>query len=34
MQSSKQPLRVAIIRTARRSVYLYGPLIRALIDSV
>lgn len=34
MQSSKQPLRVAIIGTARRSDYLYGPLVRALRDDV
>ncbi len=31
---SKPPLRVAIIGTARRSDYLYGPLIKALPDQV
>lgn len=30
----KQPLRVAIIGTARRSGYLYGPLLKALPDDV
>lgn len=32
--SSQQPLRVAIIGTARRSDYLYGPIIQALPDDV
>ena len=27
---NKQPLRIAIIGTAKRSDYLYGPLIKAL----
>jgi predicted dehydrogenase len=31
---NKQPLRVAIIGTAKRSDYLYGPLIKALPDEV
>lgn len=31
---SQQPLRVAIIGTARRSDYLYGPIIQALPDEV
>lgn len=31
---TKPPLRVAIIGTAKRSDYLYGPLIRALPDEV
>jgi predicted dehydrogenase len=31
---SKSPLRVAIIGTAKRSDYLYGPLIKALPDEV
>jgi predicted dehydrogenase len=31
---SKEPLRVAIIGTARRSDYLYGPLIQAIGDEV
>ena len=34
MQPDKQPLRVAIIGTARRSDYLYGPLVQALRDEV
>ena len=34
MQQSKQKLRVAIIGTARRSSYLYGPIVRALADDV
>ncbi len=32
--STHQPLRVAIIGTARRSDYLYGPIIKALPDEV
>ena len=31
---SKHPLRVAIIGTAQRSDYLYGPLIKALPEDV
>jgi predicted dehydrogenase len=31
---NKRPLRVAILGTAKRSDYLYGPLIRALPDEV
>ena len=31
---SKRPLRVAIIGTAKRSDYLYGPLMKALPDEV
>ena len=31
---NKRPLRVAIIGTAKRSDYLYGPLIKALPDEV
>lgn len=34
MTQTKQPLRVAIIGTARRSDYLYGPLLKALSDEV
>ncbi|HEY3342675.1 MAG TPA: Gfo/Idh/MocA family oxidoreductase, partial [Anaerolineae bacterium] len=34
MSQAKQPLRVAIIGTARRSDYLYGPLLKALTDEV
>ena len=34
MPDSQRPLRVAIIGTARRSDYLYGPLIKALPDLV
>ena len=34
MPNSQRPLRVAIIGTARRSDYLYGPLIKALPDLV
>ncbi len=34
MSHLKQPLRVAIIGTARRSDYLYGPIIKALPDEV
>jgi len=34
MTASKTPLRVAIIGTARRSSYLYGPLLKALRDDV
>ncbi len=34
MSQTKQPLRVAIIGTARRSDYLYGPLLKALSDEV
>jgi predicted dehydrogenase len=34
MTQIKQPLRVAIIGTARRSDYLYGPLLKALSDEV
>ena len=30
MTNSQQPLRVAIIGTAQRSSYLYGPLVKAL----
>jgi predicted dehydrogenase len=32
--SQKQPLRVAIIGTAKRSDYLYGPILAALADEV
>ncbi len=32
--TAKEPLRVAIIGTARRSSYLYGPLLRALPEEV
>jgi predicted dehydrogenase len=32
--STKTPLRIAIIGTAKRSDYLYGPLIKALPDDV
>ena len=31
---NKQPLRIAIIGTAKRSDYLYGPLIKAMPDEV
>jgi predicted dehydrogenase len=31
---NKEPLRIAIIGTARRSDYLYGPLVQALQDEV
>jgi predicted dehydrogenase len=31
---TKQPIRVAIIGTARRSYYLYGPLLKALPEEV
>ncbi|RIK33139.1 MAG: gfo/Idh/MocA family oxidoreductase, partial [Chloroflexi bacterium] len=31
---SKTPLRVAIVGTARRSDYLYGPIVAALPDDV
>ena len=31
---TKQPLRVAIVGTARRSSYLYGPLLKALPEEV
>jgi predicted dehydrogenase len=34
MTNSKTPLRVAIIGTARRSDYLYGPIVAALPDEV
>jgi predicted dehydrogenase len=32
--TSKQPIRIAIIGTARRSSYLYGPLLKALPEEV
>jgi len=32
--ATKQPIRVAIIGTARRSSYLYGPLLKALPEEV
>ena len=32
--ADRQPLRVAIIGTARRSDHLYGPLLKALPDEV
>lgn len=31
---NRRPMRVAIIGTAKRSDYLYGPLIKALPDEV
>ena len=34
MARSRAPLRVAIIGTARRSDYLYGPIVQALPDEV
>ena len=34
MTQSKQPLRVAIIGTAARSDYLYGPILKALPEEV
>ena len=34
MTQTQAPLRVALIGTARRSDYLYGPLIKALPDDV
>jgi len=34
MPTTKEPLRVAIIGTAHRSDYLYGPIIKALPDEV
>ena len=32
--SEKHPTRIAIIGTAKRSDYLYGPLIKAIPDEV
>jgi len=34
MGTSKIPVRVAIIGTARRSGYLYGPILRGLSGEV
>jgi len=34
MTTSQQPLRIAIIGTAKRSSYLYGPLVKALPNDV
>jgi predicted dehydrogenase len=34
MSQTRKPLRVAIIGTARRSDYLYGPMLKALSDDV
>ena len=34
MTNTKQPLRVAIIGTGKRSDYLYGPIIQALPEEV
>jgi len=34
MPESKRPLRVAIIGTAARSDYMYGPILKALSDEV
>lgn len=34
MTNSKTPLRVAIIGTAKRSAYMYGPILKALPDEV
>ncbi len=34
MTNTKQPLRVAIIGTGKRSDYLYGPIIHALPEEV
>ena len=34
IKNGKAPLRVAIIGTARRSDYLYGPIVQALADDV
>jgi len=34
MARSRTPLRVAIIGTARRSDYLYGPIVQALPEDV
>lgn len=34
MSEGKTPLRVAIVGTARRSAYMYGPILRALPDEV
>jgi predicted dehydrogenase len=34
MTESKTPIRVAIVGTAKRSSYLYGPLIKALRDEI
>lgn len=34
MTQSKQPLRVAIIGTAARASYMYGPIVKALPDEV
>ncbi|MBN2390428.1 MAG: Gfo/Idh/MocA family oxidoreductase, partial [Anaerolineae bacterium] len=34
MSTKKQPLRVAIIGTAKRSSYMYGPIVKALPEDV